>query len=209
MKKLIIIGFLLLNANLIYSQINAVTESGNEVILYNDGTWAYLNDSININNQIPFNEKDYLKDAKSSFLVKSNKVNIGVWINPKNWNFSKGDDKDVAELKFQKKGEDLYAILIAEKMQIPIESLKEIAIDNAKTVASDVKIIKEEYRIVNGIKVLMMQISGTIQGIKFTYFGYYYSNTNGSIQLITYTGSKIFDDYYNDIELFLNGFVEL
>ena len=203
MKKLIII------ANLIYSQINAVTESGNEVILYNDGTWAYLNDSININNQIPFNEKDYLKDAKSSFLVKSNKVNIGVWINPKNWNFSKGDDKDVAELKFQKKGEDLYAILIAEKMQIPIESLKEIAIDNAKTVASDVKIIKEEYRIVNGIKVLMMQISGTIQGIKFTYFGYYYSNTNGSIQLITYTGSKIFDDYYNDIELFLNGFVEL
>lgn len=209
MKNLIIIGFLMLNANLIYSQINAVTESGNEVILYNDGTWAYLNDSININNQIPFNEKEYLKDAKSTFLVKSNKVNIGVWINPKNWNFSKGDDKDVAELKFQKKGEDLYAILIAEKMQIPIESLKEIAIDNAKTVASDVKIIKEEYRIVNGIKVLMMQISGTIQGIKFTYFGYYYSNTNGSIQLITYTGSKIFDDYYNDIELFLNGFVEL
>ena len=39
-------------------------------------------------------------------------------------------------------------------------------------------------------------------------YGYYYSNENGTIQILTYTGEKLFDKYKEDIELFLNGFVE-
>lgn len=100
-------------------------------------------------------------------------------------------------------------MLISEKIQIPIETLKGIAYENAKNAAPDIKIIKEEYRTVNSIKVLMMQMSGTIQGIKFIYFGYYYSNTNGTIQFITYTSENLFKTYFDDIELFLNGLVEI
>jgi len=49
-------------------------------------------------------------------------------------------------------------MMIAEKMEIPLESLKEIVLDNAKEAAPDIKIVKEEYRTVNGIRVLMMQM---------------------------------------------------
>lgn len=100
-------------------------------------------------------------------------------------------------------------MLISEKLQVPIETLKAIAIKNAKSAASDIRVIKEEYRNVNGIQVLTMQMTGTIQGVRFTYYGYYYSNLNGTIQLVTYSGENLFNDYLADIELFINGFVEI
>jgi len=207
MKRTILTGLIFLTVQLIYAQINAITETGDEVILYDDGTWKYLNDSIIENVVIPINEKEFLKDKKSTFLVKSKKINIGIWINPKSWSFTKGIENDAFEFKFQKKGDDLYAMLISEKMQIPIETLKGIAVENAKKVAPDIKVIKEEYRNVNGIQVLMMQMVGTIQGLRFTYYGYYYSNNNGIIQLLTYTSENLFPNYLNDIEEFLNGLI--
>jgi hypothetical protein len=209
MRKLLLIGLILISAQLIYAQIDAVTETGDEVILYEDGTWKYLNDCIIENSEISINDKEFSKDKKLTFLVKSKKLNVGIWINPKSWSFTKGTENDAFEFQFQKKGDDLYAMLISEKMQIPIETLKGIAIKNAREAAPDIKVIREEYRNVNGIQVLMMQMSGTIQGMRFTYYGYYYSNSNGTIQLLTYTGENLFNDYIADVEEFLNGFVEI
>lgn len=100
-------------------------------------------------------------------------------------------------------------MLISEKIQIPITELKDIAIENAKSVSSDLKLIKQEYRKVNNIEVLLLQMSAEIKGIKFMYYGYYYSNENGTIQLLTYTSEKLFSGFINEIELFLNGLVEL
>jgi len=209
MRKVLIALLFLVSTGLIKGQTRAITETGDEVFLYNDGTWEYLNDSIESDKAIPLNEKVFVKDKKSSFLVKSKALNIGIWINPKVWKFSKGASNDDAEFDFQRKGEDLYGMLISEKMQIPIESFKEIAITNARSAAPDIKIVKEEYRMVNGIKVLMLQMNGTIQGIRISYYGYYYSNPNGTIQLLCYTGESLMDNYMDDMELLLNGLIEL
>ena len=190
------------------AQINAVTETGDEVILYHDGTWKYAKDSLSTKIEIPVNDKQFVKDAQSTFLVKSKKLPIGIWINPKKWSFGKESENEDAEFQFQMKGEDLYAMLIAEKVSIPLESFKNIVLENAKEASPDIKIVKQEYRNVNGIKVLMLQMQGTIQGIKFIYYGYYYSNEKGTIQLLTFTGASLFKEYKNDIELFLNGLVQ-
>lgn len=208
MRKTILTGLILFTVQLINAQINALTEAEDEVILYEDGTWKYLNDCINENSEILVNDKEFLKDKKSTFLVKSKKLNVGIWINPKNWSFTKGTENDAFEFQFQKKDDDLYAMLISEKIQIPIENLKYIAIENAKREAPNFKVIKEEYRNVNGLQVFMMQMSGTIQGVRITGYGYYYSNDNGAIQLLIYTRENLFNDYLNDIEVFLNGLVE-
>lgn len=209
MKKVILTGLIVMLVQLVNAQINVITETGDEAILYEDGSWEYLNDSIIESSKISINDKEFLKDKNSTFLVKSKKLNVGIWINPKSWSFTKGTDKDAFEFQFQKKGEDLYAMLISEKLQVPIETLKVIAIENAKSAAPDIRVIKEEYRNVNGIQVLTMQMTATIQGVRFTYYGYYYSNLNGTIQLLTYSGENLFNDYLADIELFINGFVEI
>ena len=190
-------------------QINAVTDTGDAVILYEDGTWEYLDGEVAEEKEIPLNETPFEKDKKSTFLIKSKKVNIGLWINPKAWSFEKGNEDDASEFKFIKKGEDLYGMLITEKIEVPLSTLKAIALENAKGVAPDTKVIHEEYRMVNGIKVLHLQLTGTLQGIKFTYKGYYYSSAEGSIQLVCYTADNLIKNYEKDIEILLNGLVAL
>ena len=209
MKRIFTLGLLLLSLSRIQAQISAITNTGEEVLLYDDGTWKYVNEGTSSASEIRTNEKAFTKDKNSSFIVKSTKVDIGIWINPKAWTFTKGISNEDAEFQFQKKGEDLYGMLIAEKLQIPIETLKNIAFQNAKNASSDIKVVNEEYRTVNGIKVLMMQMAGTVQGLKVAYIGYYYSNESGTIQLLTYTGENLLNDYRDDIEVFLNGLVKL
>lgn len=123
--------------------------------------------------------------------------------------FKKATENIDAEYEFQLKEEDLYGMVIAEKVEIPLETLKSIALENGRSVAPDLTIVKEEYRIVNGIKVLCLQMSGTMQGIKVVYYGYYYSNANGTIQFITYTAQNLLDRYSPESEKFLNGLVEI
>jgi hypothetical protein len=209
MKKILLYAITLLLSLSAISQKKAVTENGEEVILYTNGTWKYVNDSANEEKEIPVNPKAFTKSNTSSFLLKSNKFNVGVWIDPKKWSFKKADKNDAAEYEFELKGKDLYGMMINELVEIPLESLKKIAIENAKEVAPDIELIKEEYRTVNGHKVLMMQLNGTTQGIKFSYYGYYYSNENGTMQMVLYTSQNLLKNYLTEIESHLNGFVVL
>ena len=100
-------------------------------------------------------------------------------------------------------------MIITERTEIPLLNLKEIALENARSVAPDVKVDKEEFRNVNGQKVLMMELSGTTQGIKFKYYAYYYSSKKGVVQLVTYSSLNLFEDYKKEMELMLNGLVEI
>lgn len=209
MRGLIFIVFMFLSVQAINAQISAITGNGDEVVLYDDGTWRYVSDSLNENSAILINETEFFKNKASTFLVKSNKVNVGIWMNPKIWSFTKGSDDEAAEFHFQMKGEDLYGMLISEKTQIPVETLKGIAIQNARDAAPDTRVIREEYRSVNGTQVLMMQMKGTIQGIRFIYYGYYYSDDSGTIQFLAYTSESLFKDYLDEMEAYLNGLVIL
>lgn len=209
MKKIffLLIG-LSLNA-LIYAQTRAVTETGDPVILYDNGTWKFENEEVIEAKEIPLNPKEFFKNDNATFLIKSSKINLGFWIDPKKWLFKKAVDNPDAEYELQLKGEDLYGMIISEKMEIPIETLKTIALENGKSVAPDLQIEREEYRVVNGLKVLLLQMSGNMQGIKFAYYGYYFSNSSGTIQFVTYTAKNLLEDYKKNSEELLNGIVEV
>lgn len=194
---------------LIHAQEKAVTEKGEQVILFSDGTWKYEDVNLSETSVIPLNSKKFFKNDNSTFLLKSNKFNIGFWLDPKKWSFHKANDNPDAEYELELKNEDLYGMIISEKIEIPIEALKSIAFENAKEIALDMHIVREEYRIVNGIRVLFMHMNGTMQGIKFSYYSYYYSNSHGTIQFITYTSQNLINHYKQDCDELLNGIVEL
>lgn len=207
-KNYILIAIFLLPLMMV-SQINGVTEFGDEVILYDNGTWKFIGEKTENTEEISTNETIYTKDEKSKFLLKSSTLNVGVWLNPKKWKFTKAVNNDEGEYELILKGEDLYGTIITEKVQIPLEALKHIALENAQSVAPDTVISKQEYRTVNGLKVLMLELNGTMSGINFIYNGYYYSNENGTIQMILYTAKNLVKSYEKDIEILLNGFVEI
>ena len=208
-KRLLTLGTLLF-VIFSHAQVKGITDTGDEIILYKNGTWEYAIDSLNTIAQILKNDKLFLKDKESSFLIKSGKTNVGVWLNPKEWSFTKGDPNGPSEFQFRPKDKDkdIYGMLIAEKTAIPVESLIDIAFQNAREAAPDIKLIEREYRIVNGMEVVMMKMGGTIQGIQFIYFGYYYSNAKGAFQFLTYTSLQLFQEYESDMEIFLNGLTE-
>jgi hypothetical protein len=84
--------------------------------------------------------------------------------------------------------------------------LEDIVLTNARKASLDARIIKKEYRIVNKTKVLCLEMRATIKGTRFVYLGYYYSNENGTIQLLTYSTEKFFEKERSSLEEFLNGF---
>jgi len=71
--------------------------------------------------------------------------------------------------------------------------------------APDAKIAFEENRTVNGKKFLCLKIEGAINSINFIYYGLYYSGTEGTLRVLTYTSKDLFDEYKTDFEDFLNG----
>ncbi len=185
----------------------AITDTGDEVILYDNGTWKFLNNDKHVSKTIPTNKSHFKKGGELTFLLKSPKNNIGLWINPEKWLFQKAVSNKEAEYELQLKGQDLYGMIITEKMVIPIESLVDLAVQNAKNAAPDIRVVQKEYRIVNGNKIIQMQMKGTLQGIKVVYFGYYNADKNGSTQILTYTSQGLFEGFRNEAVDFLNGFI--
>ncbi|SDM08269.1 hypothetical protein SAMN05421823_110108 [Catalinimonas alkaloidigena] len=190
-------------------QLHAVTGTGEEVLLYEDGTWAYVDGEVDSTATIPLNATPFVKAKDATFLVKSDRVDIRVYINPKQWSFGKAQSNDAAEFQFKLKDEDAYAMFISERLEVPLESFKEIALTNGRNAAPDIRVVKEEYRMVNGRKVLCLQMKGTVQGMKVIYYGYYYSFAGGTVQLITYTAQNMLQRYESSMEKLLNGLVAL
>lgn len=209
MTRITLLAICFLTISFSQAQIKAVTEIGEEVILFNDGTWEYQNQEDFMATEIPTNPYKFQKDEESSFLLKSNRLNIGFWLDPKRWSFKKSGDNLDSEYDFEMKGEDLYGQVITEKFEVPLQTLKILAIENFREVAPDLKVVKEEYRDVNGLKVLLLQMNGTMKGIKISYYGYYFSSINGTVQFITFSSQNLMENLKLEGEKLLNGLVEL
>jgi hypothetical protein len=178
--------------------IKARTEAGKEVILLPDGTWKYA----------PETTKDAPRVANkpvgATTLYKAPRGAFGIWYDDTKWLLKREPD-DNGRIQFKLKRGDAYALILIEEIGIPLATLKEAALENAKAAAPDARIIFEETRTVNKQDVLCMKIDGTVKGISFRYYGYYYGGKQGSIQLLTFTGQEIFAKYEQDLTEFLNG----
>ena len=209
MKRLLLIFILSSFFSSLKSQIKALTESGREVALYENGTWKYITDSLNGNtedsNELKLNPIPLFKLASSSFLVKSKVFNVGVAINPAKWKFSKPENDEDFEYQFSSKIKDIFVSMITEKTGIPLTSMPYVALTNAKKASIDVRLAHQEYRMVNNSKVLCLELRGTIQEIRFVFLGYYYSNDTGTLQLVSYTSERLFDQNKKEMEEMLNG----
>lgn len=206
MRKIIVfIILLLMISTLLLADQKAITSNGDEVILYNNGTWVYSKKDNKKFIKIKTIKKKFTKSENATFLLKSKINNSAFFINPKKWSVNKmSGDK---EYTFELKNKDLYAMVITEEIEVSIEALAIAGYNNAKTVAPDIQVLQKEYRIVNGNKLIYMEMVGTITGIKAIYVGYYFSNSSGSTQFVTYTGASLINKYKPEMIEFLNGLV--
>lgn len=209
-KFLIPLFLFLAMCNTSNAQINALTENGKQVTLFENGTWQYANSAMQSNkgNPITVSPIIYAKSPKATFLVKSNVVNTGVYIDPEKWTFAPHNDSETnPEYKFGYRNGDVMAMTITEKTVIDLEKMESIALTNATKAAPDARIISREYRTVNDNKILCIEMRATIKDTKFVYLNYYLSNEKGTTQFLSFTTEALFDNVKKEMETFLCGLV--
>ncbi len=189
------------------TQQKAITDTGEEVVLYKNGTWIFSKNNRKKKSPIPVNNKKFKKPKDSLFLVKSLRNNAAYWINADKWSFGKATNNPDAEYAFTLKGKSLYALSISEEMEVSLPVLGKLAFDAVKAKSPDAKLVRQEYRFVNGRKVLFMETKSTYLGIKVSFYRYCYSDASGSTQFVVYTSSNLVDKYKTDIDDLLNGLV--
>lgn len=181
--------------------MRATTEDGKRVILKSDGTWVFEKQTAE-----PAPGGDLSKPIDATAVLRSKKGFCEVWYIPSKWK-PVASQNPAAEYEMSHANGDGYAMLITERITMPLDSLKRVAVENAKSVAPDVQVLSDDRIVVNGANVMAMRMEGTLQGIKFTYYGYYWAGKEGTIQFLTYTGQSLFDEYRSDFTQLLNGLV--
>jgi len=184
----------------IYAQktIHATTEDGRKVLLKSDGTWVFQPETKGVSlstSSVPPGADSEVTGRHGFYKIAYEKAS---------WKLEPKPDPP-SEFFFEQKEGDVYAMVIAERLEIPLETLKEVALENARSVGEDVTVMLDEKRVVNGVEILAMQFSGVIQGIPFVYYGYYWTGPEGSLQVLTFTGKNLFREYEAVMKEFLDG----
>ena len=108
--------------------------------------------------------------------------------------------------QFFNESESCFVVLIEEASQIPIESMPEIAVLNFREVGTDVKEIRRGERNINGNRFTFSEYRGSVDGLDITFLGLFYSDASGTLQIVGWSTSNIFEDKRGKIERFASGF---
>ncbi|MGZ5189331.1 MAG: hypothetical protein ACXWB5_07855, partial [Kaistella sp.] len=120
MKNTFTLAVLFLSLN-IFSQQKALTEDGKEVVLFDNGTWKFVNESdAKVLENIPTNENVFEKTKAASFLLRSKKIDVGIFFDPKKWKLATQNISPHVEYFFTERSgtEEHFAFVITEKVQI-------------------------------------------------------------------------------------------
>jgi len=210
----------LLLVNGLIAQQRAVTESGDTIFIYDNGTWSFeLEDEI-IRSLEEGAFMDQPLDIDTILTTFSHTPNVDKEVIPKSEQFKfkynnenwkrvpPADLNEDAEFAFQHRDVDIWAILITEQTEIDVENLLKIAITNMEeNTGTEVGIKKVELLNVNGAEILRGTLHASFSGINFIFDSYYYSDERGTTQFSTWTSEKIWENNQSLIHDFLNGFV--
>jgi len=198
MRHLIVLIALTLPQGLA-AQERVITPSGRTVLLYPNGTWKYADSSAATAPSAAERKRPATSTARLDLL----RGKASLYYDATKWRVAPTTEPGRSQL--QHVDGDGYAIVIAERLQMPLEGLRDLALNNARNAAPDAQIVSQETRRVNGRDVMVLQIRGTLQAIRFVYLGYYYAGPEGTIQLLTYTAANLFDEYKPQFEQLLDG----
>ncbi|MEL7002616.1 MAG: hypothetical protein AAFN93_07750 [Bacteroidota bacterium] len=206
--------------NLTFAQTRAVTEKGDTIYVYDNGTWSFdlldempseLDDLEFLSEKLDFDTltnkfvtpKQANKQVKHSGGMFEINYDEGFWkrVPPATLN-------DEASFAFEAKDTDIWSVVIAEDTPIQTDKLFLIAKNTMKEYSgADPKVLKTEVRNVNGTDVIRGVMLAEYSGITFIFDSYYFSNDLGSVQFTTWTSQKVWERNESSITDFLNGFV--
>lgn len=151
------------------------------------------------------NAQEETSSEEASASVSGEFVNYLVSYDDDVWTVEEGGDTDEYEYLFSNKDESIFAMLIAERMELTYENLKTAALENFESVSDDVEVLDEKTVKVNGFDMHSMRTRVEMDGMTAVYEGYYYVGDEGSIQFVAYSLEEDAEASLDDIEALLSG----
>lgn len=208
MKKIFTLAVLLQSLTFIAQQ-RALTEDGKEVVLFDNGTWKFVNESdAKALETVVTNNNLFEKSRNASFLMKSKKLDVGVYFDPKKWKLATQNISPHVEYFFTDRSntEGSFGFMMTEKVQIAtLKNLKELIIENVNRNVDFFRLKESEYRTVNGLKVLYIRYAANTKGMDFEYAGNYYINSDGYAGVVGFSSQKMFESNFDAIQELING----
>ena len=168
MKKIFTLAVLLQSLTFIAQQ-RALTEDGKEVVLFDNGTWKFVNESdAKALETTITNNNLFEKSRNASFLMKSKKLDVGVYFDPKKWKLATQNISPHVEYFFAERNSNdgYFGFMITEKVQIAtLKNLKDLIIENVNRNVDYFRLKESEYRTVNGMKVLYIRYAANKKGM--------------------------------------------
>lgn len=143
------------------------------------------------------------EDGKT--LIKGEKVPYGVRYDSSKWKLADTHNNLASDVEFVHQDGDVYAMVIAERLQMTYKSLKELFLGNLKAIDPNAKMTEEKDVKVNGIDMKSTVLEAVISGMPATYKANFYLGEEGTIQFVAFTSRNLIDEYTKDIEDLLNG----
>ena len=187
----------------------AITENGEEVMLFGDKTWRFKNEKTNLSPKLTLS---FSKGSNSTFLVKSKLNGFGVYLNPKIYLFNRESDGKDAEFGFTSRKKNSWGLMINESIGVPLKSMRTVQIENLKEKATNIEVLKEEYIVVNGIEALHLRIKADVKelgDLSCIYCTYSTSTKDSTTQLTSFTTEINFKTCSEDMYELLNGLTKL
>ncbi|MGG5209902.1 hypothetical protein ACQWU4_13285 [Chryseobacterium sp. MIQD13] len=211
MNKIILSAFIIFSFS-VRAQTKAMTEDGKEVVLFDNKTWKFVNESDEKTLEtITTNEGLFEKSKESTFLVRSKNIDAGFYYNPKSWRIVKAPGATAfVEYAFNNNSNSsIYALFGSEILPVQsLKNLKDILIPAIQRNADYFRLKNSEYRTINGIKVLHIEYSANVKGLDFEYIANLYLNGEGYSSISTYTYANQFEANKKEMENFANGLVK-
>jgi TonB family protein len=168
-----------------------------------EGFAGFLNGLEISDQELPAPPSPSLTSVAPPGVLSFNAGKMGLKYDPQKWKQTHSNETN--RFTFEHSSGGAYAMIIAERIEVPVDTLANIALTNAQSLDPNAKIVFREKRKVNGVEVWLLKIEAESSGIPFAYCGYYFGGKSGTVQVITYTGKNLLGEYEKDFMEFLNG----
>jgi uncharacterized protein YgiM (DUF1202 family) len=85
---------------------------------------------------------------------------------------------------------DLSVKVVTSRLQVSLDKVPDLELASTQKTDPRARIIDRRFEKVNGVRMGSFQMLATVSGVEFWYYTRYYSDTNGTIEVIGYTASN-------------------
>ncbi len=147
----------------------------------------------------------YTKDPTAKKRIETSVGDFALWVDEAKWKQDKAESDGVLEFSNVSRG-GVGVKVIVEDTGVPLGRLRDLVLANFRSAAEKIKVTFEEKRIVNGRRVLALQVAATVKGLPAKYWGYYYGGSSGTIQVMGWMiGTAARNEDIEELTRFLNG----